>query len=119
MSKQLNAALVALAAAATALAAAIPGDGEAAPAGSDKPAGKSTGKTTTTKAKPTHTRAELTAVLNELKENKGASVAKELIKSVGKSDKLAEVADANIDALFDAAKEALGGEEPEEENDGL
>lgn len=78
------------------------------------------GKASPKEKKPEHTRAELTAVMNELKEAKGASVAKGLIKEVSGSEKLAEVPDSKIDALFDAAKEALGGGDDDgEEGDGL
>lgn len=78
----------------------------------DKPAATTTRKTTTKKAAdaeaPKTSRTDLAAALNEVKEQKGASVAKALIKEHGKSDKLAEVADANVDALYAAAKEELG-----------
>lgn len=121
MSKQLSLAVAALAAAASALATAIGGEG-AADTAAEKPAAGKGGKAgkTSTAEKPKHTRAELTAVMNELKESKGASVAKGLIKEVGGSDKLAEVADSKIDELVKAAKEALAeGDDGDEGDDGL
>lgn len=70
------------------------------------------GKAETAAPASKHTREELAAALNSLKEAKGAPVAKALIKSVGGVDKLADVPEAKIDALFDAA-----GEKEVEEDD--
>lgn len=123
MSKQLSLAIAALASAAAALATAVGGESGDAAEVAGKPAGKAGAAGKAGKAgaaKPTHTRAELTAVMNELKESKGASVAKGLIKEVGGSDKLAEVADAKIDELVKAAKEALAeGDDGDDGDDGL
>lgn len=49
------------------------------------------------------TREDLTALMNTLKEDLGAPVAKKLIKEVAGVERLAEVDDDDIKALFDAA----------------
>jgi hypothetical protein len=87
----------------------------------DKPARGRPPKNNGGGGKPAHSRSELTAVMSELREAQGVKVAKDLIKSVGKSDKLNDVPDGNVDALFLAAKKALGEEEGAEEaaGDGL
>ena len=119
-SKQIAAALAALSAA-TALCQAAFGEAGAGEGAADGAAagktttgktttGKTTTKTTTKTEGPKTSRADLNAALTEVKEQKGASVAKGLIKSVGKSDKLGEVEDQYVDALFAAAKKELGDE---------
>lgn len=60
------------------------------------------------KAKSTHTKAEMHAAVNEVKEQFGTKVAKELIASVG-FEKLAEVTDDKVDELYLAAKANLEG----------
>lgn len=60
------------------------------------------------KAKSTHTKAEMHAAVNEVKEQFGTKVAKELIASVG-FEKLAEVTDDKVDELYLAAKAKLEG----------
>ena len=119
-------ALVAYSTALMALNAAIAEEGGAAvgaaatPAATTEKATKTTKTTKSTKADaPVNSRTDLAAVLNEVKEAKGAAVAKGLIKNVGKSDKLVDVADANVDALYEAAKAELGEGEGEGEGDGL
>jgi DNA replication initiation complex subunit (GINS family) len=70
--------------------------------------------------KSEHTRQEMTAALNEVKEKFGAADAKAIIKSAGKVDKLAEIKDELIDAVYAAAKVKLDGEEAGgDEGDGL
>lgn len=56
--------------------------------------------------KPKHTYDEMTAALGELKEKSGGSdVPKEIIKTVGKADKMKDITDpALIDAVYDACK---------------
>lgn len=112
-------ALQALTVAVEANTAALKGGGTPAAAAGDKATPKPRGKPS---VKSTHSRSELVAVMSELREAQGASVAKALIKEVGGSDKLADVPDANVDALFEAGKKALGNDEDEGSNgagDGL
>lgn len=54
------------------------------------------------------TREELTKVMNDVKEELGAPVAKKLIKDIGGVERLAEVDDEDIKELFDAATKKLG-----------
>jgi hypothetical protein len=79
--------------------------GASAPAAAPA-AGKSAGKPAAA-AKPTHTRAEMNAVLQEVKEKKGAPAAKAIIKETGGVEKMAEIPDDKIDAVYDAAKKAV------------
>jgi hypothetical protein len=108
-------ALQALTVAVEANTAALKGGAPAAATG-DKPTTKARGKAG---VKPSHSRSELVAVMSELREAQGASVAKAMIKEVGGSDKLADVPDANVDALFEAGKKALGNEDENGSGDGL
>lgn len=73
------------------------------------------------KTVPKATRDEMMAVLKELGESKGADVAKAIIKEVGKSPKMAEIKDAQIDAVYKAAKAKLAEEAAPapEDGDGL
>jgi hypothetical protein len=103
-------ALVALTAALVATAKLAPGAPAAESAG--KPAGKAAAA-----AAPKASRDEMVATLKELGESKGAEVAKEIIKTVGKSAKMAEIKDAQVDAVYKAAKAKLE-EEAAEEGDG-
>lgn len=114
-----------------ALTAAIKAGGVAAPAGTttaaaDAPApekktrkAKEEPEATKTKEEPEvtktkeepkskYTRDDMIAALNEVKEKKGVAEAKELIKSKGGVDKMADVPEAKIDAVYEAAKAALG-----------
>lgn len=105
-----------------ALTAAIKAGGVAAPAGTttaaaDAPApekktrkAKEEPEVTKTKEEPKskYTRDDMIAALNEVKEKKGVAEAKELIKSKGGVDKMADVPEAKIDAVYEAAKAALG-----------
>jgi hypothetical protein len=59
-------------------------------------------------AAPTISRSELAAELGLLRDEKGADVAKSLIKEVGGVAKLAEVADDKVDALYKASQAARG-----------
>lgn len=54
------------------------------------------------------TREDLTALMNTVKEDLGAPVAKKLIKDVGGVERLAEVDDDDLKELFDAATKKLG-----------
>lgn len=73
------------------------------------PSGEAGTKSTGGKADaaPKATRDEMTAALKELGETKGADVAKLLIKEVGKSEKMANIKDALVDAVYKAAKAKL------------
>lgn len=95
------------AAAATFTKVATPNDGET------KTTGRGKGKTESTESKPKHTKEEMIAALNEVKENKGLQAAKDIISKVGGVTKMADIAEAKIDSVYDAAKQALGGEEEE------
>ena len=101
------------------LTAAILATTKLAPTGATegKPAGKPAGKPD---AAPKASREEMVAALKELGESKGAEVAKEIIKSVGKSAKMADIKDAQVDATYKAAKAKLEEEDaPAEEDGGL
>lgn len=54
------------------------------------------------------TREDLTKLMNDVKEELGAPVAKKLIKDIGGVERLAEVDDDDIKELFDAATKKLG-----------
>lgn len=85
-------------------------------------AGKTTaaaGKTTTTKTttKPKVTKSQATAAVNKVKEMLGAPAAREVLSSCGVG-KLAEMAEANYEAVYAAANAALeAGPGEEETND--
>lgn len=65
-----------------------------------------------------HDKSEMQAVLNELREAKGVAAAKEIIKTVGKAEKMVDINDPKtIDAVYEAAKKELGGDEAEGEGD--
>lgn len=72
----------------------------AAPAATSAPAAPAA-------AASTKTRAEMTAALGEVKEKKGTEAAKAIIKDVGGSAKMADIPDAKIDAVYNAAKAAV------------
>lgn len=78
---------------------------------------KATKEKAADKPKSKYTKAEMQAAVNEVKEQKGTKVAKDLIKDAG-FDKLADVTDDKIDELYLAAKAALG-EGEESGDDGL
>lgn len=121
----LEQALVENTAALQALTAALKAGGTA-PASEKAPAAEKSTKTTkTTKTEEPkgyqakHTTDEMIAALTELKESKGLPEAKKIIKEVGKKEKMGEITDpATVDAVYEAAKAALGGDE-EGEGDGL
>lgn len=76
-------------------------------------AGAAAGKTTTTKTKtetkvtPKNSREEMQALLKKVKEEKSADDAKAIIKDVGGVEKMADIPEDKIDAVFDAATTAL------------
>lgn len=106
-----TAALVALTEALVATAKLAPGSSAAAPAAA---AGKPAGKPAAAAASKA-TRDEMVAALKELGETKGAHVAKEIISTIGKSEKMAGIKDALVDAVYKAAKAKLEEEEVVEE----
>lgn len=63
------------------------------------------------KPKAKRTREELASAMGLMKEKKGTPAAKALIKEVGLSEGLANVAEENIDALYDAATKAVADDE--------
>lgn len=97
-----------------ALTAAVEANTAAVKAGGGASAGGTTKSTKPPKdevKKPTKTREELAAVMGKVKEAKTKEVAQALIKDVGKSDKLAGVAEELIDELFAAAEKKLAEED--------
>lgn len=118
----IEAALAALTAAVQENTAAIKAAGGAAPAATATAAApaadagkkpRAARETTAAAAAPTskYSKEEMVAALNELKEKKGVPAAKDIIKNVGKQDKMADIVDpAVIDAVYDAAKAALDDE---------
>lgn len=74
---------------------------------------KASGKTETTSGgdsgyKAKHDKAAMQAALNEVKEKHGTPAAKELIKTVGGADKMADITDPKkIDEVYEAAKKKL------------
>lgn len=97
-----------------ALTAAVEANTAAVKAGGGASAGGTTKSTKPPKdevKKPTKTREELAAVMGKVKEAKTKEVAQALIKDVGKSDKLAGVAEELIDDLFAAAEAKLKEED--------
>lgn len=102
-----------------ALTAAIEANTAALKAGGGA-ASTSTGKASTTKApkeekvaKSTHTREETAALVRKVKADKGVDAAKAVIKKFGGVDKLDDIPEDKLDAVFDGATEAL------EEDDGV
>lgn len=91
--------------------------GAGAPAGkstaSDAKVDKGTTKPETKKAetkkeetaKPKHSRDEVNAALVKLKDDCGGDVAKAIIKDVGGVNKMADIPDDKLDAVFKAAEE--------------
>ncbi len=59
------------------------------------------------KPKSEFTREQMQAALSSLKEANGAPAAKAVIKEFGKVDKMADIADDDIDAVYIAATSAL------------
>lgn len=98
----------ALIAALEANTAALKAGGAAAPA-AGKPAATSTTKTVKETPKPasTNTREAMQALLKKVKEDKTADDAKAIIKDVGGVEKMADIPEDKIDAVFDAATAAL------------
>lgn len=94
------------------------GAGEATAAATTKPAGKA--KPAAAAAPKGPTREEVAAILTKVKEEKGAPVAKGLIKSAGGVEKMNDIAEGKLKAVFDAATAALAEEvEQAGEDDGL
>ena len=60
-----------------------------------------------------HSKEEMVAALTELKDTKGKDAAKAVIKDVGGVDKMADIPDEKIDAVYSAAKAAMedGGDD--------
>lgn len=57
-------------------------------------------------------RSAMQAALNEVKEAKGVAEAKRLIKEEGGVDKMADIPDGKVQAVYDAAKAIMeGGDE--------
>lgn len=75
----------------------------AAPAPAAKPAAKAAPK----KAASEHTKEEMVAALTELKDAKGKDVAKAVISEHGGVEKMADIPDDKIDAVYAAAKAAM------------
>lgn len=108
-------ALTAALAAANLGAAAAP----AAEPKAEKPAATAKAEKTSRAAKPApkeepasvHTREEMQAALSKLKEDQGAPAAKAIIKDVGGVDKMADIGEDKIDAVYDAATAALEGDD--------
>jgi hypothetical protein len=74
------------------------------------------GKTTKV-VKEGPSREEMQALLTRVKEEKDAATAKGLIKKFGKVEKMAEIGEDRIEAVFNAAKALLEAETEEEEAD--
>lgn len=115
----IEAALAALTAAVEANTAAILGAAKAAPeatADTEKTT-KTTKGTKATKAekeepaKPEHSREEMIAILAKVKEEKDVAAARAIIKTTGGVDKMADIPEAKIDAVFAACEAALAEEE--------
>lgn len=92
------------------------GAGEAtAAATTTTTAGKAKPAAAAGKAKPAApkgpAREEVVALLTRLKDEQGAAAAKALVTSPGGAVKMADIPDANLKAVFDAATAALAGED--------
>ena len=74
-----------------------------APAAAAKPAAKAAPK----KAASEHTKEEMVAALTELRDAKGKDVAKAVISEHGGVEKMADIPDDKIDAVYAAAKAAM------------
>lgn len=98
----------ALIAALEANTAALKAGGAAAPA-AGKPAATSTTKTVKETPKPasTNTREAMQALLKKVKEDKSSDEAKAIIASAGGVEKMADIPEDKIDAVFAAATAAL------------
>jgi hypothetical protein len=79
----------------------------AAPAPATKPTAKPAAK----KPASEHSKEEMVAALTELKDTKGKDAAKAVIKDVGGVDKMADIPDDKIDAVYEAAKAAMTAED--------
>lgn len=78
----------------------------------DKAQAGNKGDSSTTAGEPSKggkfTKEQMTAALNDVKEKLGVASAKELIKTVGKAEKMADITDPErIDATYEAAKVKL------------
>lgn len=81
-----------------------------APAAASTKAEKSSTASTATKtepAKPKHSREEMEAALSKVKDKSDAKTAKAIINEVGGAQKMAEIPDDKIDAVFDAAEKKI------------
>lgn len=94
--------------------------GAGAAASTDKPASTTQKKAPAGKGKPSVTKTQATAAVNKVKETLGAPAAREVLQSCGVA-KLAEMGEADYEAVYAAANERLtaheNGEEEEETND--
>ena len=97
----------------------LQGGAGAAAASTDKPAAK--GKAAA-KGKPSVTKTQATAAVNKVKETLGAPAAREVLQSCGVA-KLAEMGEADYEAVYAAANERLtaheNGEEEETNDDDI
>lgn len=83
-----------------------------------KPDAKTTKATKETKpAAPKHSREEVTAAVSEVKEKFDTETARALFQQY--AEKLKDVPDDKLDALYDAAKEKLAEGDDEGSGDGL
>lgn len=95
--------------------------GGSAPAGEKTTTTKTTkgsSKTTTKEPKSQYTKQQVTDAVIAVKDSKGGAAAKALLKDQG-FEKLADITEDKFDALYAAAQEVLGGEEPAEEEDDI
>ena len=73
--------------------------------GTTKPENKKAETKKEEAAKPKHTRDEVNAALVKLKDDCGGDVAKAIIKDVGGVNKMADIPDDKLDAVFKAAED--------------
>lgn len=97
--------------------------GAGAAASTDKPAAAAKGKAPAAgKGKPSVTKTQATAAVNKVKETLGAPAAREVLQSCGVA-KLAEMGEADYEAVYAAANERLtaheNGEEEENNDDDI
>ena len=73
--------------------------------GTTKPEAKKPDAKKEETAKPKHSRDEVNAALVKLKDDCGGDVAKAIIKDVGGVNKMADIPDDKLDAVFKAAED--------------
>lgn len=91
----------------------LQGGAGSAAASTDKPASTAKGKAPA-KGKPSVTKTQATAAVNKVKETLGAPAAREVLQSCGVA-KLAEMGEADYEAVYAAANERLTAHENGEE----